>query len=151
MENEDQIVNEIDYKAQALVKHLNDPCIDDDFDVEVLMENCIYECQDKEYLVLTGDEPFENVKGDIHDSIYAFNRSFLAEQTGLPFGDFLKEEYSDELNEFLIAIVEMTCGMDKFVEEAIRADGRGHFLASYDGAESIVEVNGNEYYIYRVN
>lgn len=32
-----------------------------------------------------------------------------------------------------------------------RFDGRGHFLASYDGAEEEEQVNGEWYYIYRVN
>jgi hypothetical protein len=44
-------------------------------------------------------------------------------------------------------MVKGTCGLDSFVESAISADGRGRFLASYDGAES--EENG--YYIYRIN
>lgn len=30
-------------------------------------------------------------------------------------------------------------------------DGRGHYLASYDGEEHEEEVNGTTYYIYRIN
>jgi hypothetical protein len=36
---------------------------------------------------------------------------------------------------------------DAFVEDAISADGRGHFLSNYDGEE----VKQGEYFIYRVN
>jgi hypothetical protein len=38
-------------------------------------------------------------------------------------------------------------GLEGFVEEAVSADGRGHFLSSYDGEEN--EQDG--FYIYRIN
>jgi hypothetical protein len=37
--------------------------------------------------------------------------------------------------------------MDEFIEDAINADGRGHFIAYYDGVEN--EQDG--FYIYRVS
>ena len=37
--------------------------------------------------------------------------------------------------------------MDEFVEDAINADGRGHFLAQYDGNEN----EQDDFYIYRVD
>ena len=37
--------------------------------------------------------------------------------------------------------------MDELIEEAVSLDGRGHFLASYDGHEN----EHNDYFIYRTN
>jgi hypothetical protein len=41
--------------------------------------------------------------------------------------------------------------MNSFVEDAVRADGRGHFLNHYDGNEDEESVDGSNYYIYRTN
>jgi hypothetical protein len=37
--------------------------------------------------------------------------------------------------------------MEEFIADAIGADGRGHFISSYDGEEE--ELNG--FFIYRIN
>jgi hypothetical protein len=51
-------------------------------------------------------------------------------------------------NNAILSIIEKTDGgIDGFVEEAISADGRGHFLSSYDGDEN--EKDG--FFIYRIN
>lgn len=41
--------------------------------------------------------------------------------------------------------------MDEFVEDAIMEDGRGHFIAFYDGREEEQRVAGVDYYIYQIN
>lgn len=41
--------------------------------------------------------------------------------------------------------------MDGFIQAAISADGRGHFMSSYDGEENEVTVNDQTFYIYRLN
>ena len=46
---------------------------------------------------------------------------------------------------FILALIEETCRIDKFVDDAIDTDGRGHFISSYDGEE----VEAEEYFIYR--
>lgn len=40
---------------------------------------------------------------------------------------------------------------DEFVNKAIEADGRGHFLSKYDGAEHEVIVDDVLFFIYRIN
>ena len=51
-------------------------------------------------------------------------------------------------NDAILALIKKTDGgLDGFVEDAISADGRGHFLSSYDGDEN--EENG--FYIYRTS
>jgi hypothetical protein len=41
--------------------------------------------------------------------------------------------------------------MDDFKEDSISADGRGHFMSSYDGQENETDINGETFYIYRID
>jgi hypothetical protein len=41
--------------------------------------------------------------------------------------------------------------MDNFIVEAIGADGRRHFLSSYDGGEEEIIIDGEYFYCYRLN
>jgi hypothetical protein len=59
----------------------------------------------------------------------------------------MQEKCCEGCNDFFKAIIKGTCGLDKFVEDAIEADGRGHFLAYYDGEEN----EQGDCFIYRVN
>ena len=66
--------------------------------------------------------------------------------TGMDLEEFIKEiqgKYEDGNQELLRLIDDI----DDFVEDAVSADGRGHFLSPYDGRE---EPEG-DYYIYRTN
>lgn len=96
----------------------------------------------------------EYIKG----SIWAFNASFLAEYTELPEEIFsaLQEKRYEDANDPILKLVERTDGgLEGLVEDAVEADGRGHFLAGYDSEEHEVQVShrGLEttYYVYRVN
>ena len=103
---------------------------------------------DGDFLVLTEEEAEEMVVDYIEQSASYFNADFLAQMTELP------EEIFPHLvdqNEAVARLIEKTCGLDEFVAEAIRWDGRGHFLSSYDGEELEVEVDGQWFYIYRTN
>jgi hypothetical protein len=51
-------------------------------------------------------------------------------------------------NELVRALIE---DMDAFIEDAIGADGRGHFLSSYDGNEEEIKINDEYFYAYRPN
>src|SRR4051812_27567705 len=65
--------------------------------------------------------------------------SFLAEMT-----DFDQEVFEaiadngkcESNNDVIYNTIKKTCGIDTFVEAAISADGRGHFMSSYDGNEN---------------
>lgn len=105
-----------------------------------------------EYRVLTDDEAQEAATDSIRESLWAFNPSFLANQTNLPMSVFeaLANAYETS-NRAILQIVEESCGLEDLVEEAISHDGRGHFLASYDHNEDEIKVNGTYYYIYREN
>ena len=101
----------------------------------------------EEYYVLTDEEADDKAEEYILNSIWAFNSWFLLAH--MPSGideEIIKmaQEKCEGANETFTAMI---IDLDHFVEDAISADGRGHFLSSYDGAEN----EEGEYFIYRVN
>ena len=120
-------------------------------EIEEGYDSCIFLAQG-EYMVLNEHERNEKVKEYIQETLWAFIPSFLAEETGLPEEVFRAlSEKCESGNNAILTLVEKTCGLDPFVESAIKADGYGHFLASYDGKEGKVTVEGEDYFIYRIN
>ena len=101
------------------------------------------------YFVLTDQEADEYATSEIEDMLWAFDASWLAGYTGLNKAVFeaLAEGYENS-NEAIMALINNAGSMDEFVQDAIDADGRGHFVANYDGEEIELE---NDYYAYRVN
>ena len=63
----------------------------------------------------------------------------------------MQENSCEGANDFIESLIEKTCGMDSFIESAISADGRGHFISSYDGNEEEISVFGKYIYVYRIN
>lgn len=105
------------------------------------------------YLVLTDEETDEEIKKYILDSLWTFNSWFLVEQIDLPeeaieMIEVFKNTKCEDANSTIRAMIN---DEDDFVNAAISADGRGHFLSFYDGEEN--EVCGDEckYFIYRVD
>jgi hypothetical protein len=99
------------------------------------------------YLVLTDEEANERTSDYIETSIWAFNTGFLEAFMPIDYRAIEKiQELYEDANEPLKQLIE---DWDDFVESAISADGRGHFLSQYDGDELEVEINGEDYYIYR--
>jgi hypothetical protein len=102
----------------------------------------------QEYLVLTDREANRACRLYIEESLWAFNADFLI---GYIPGDinpnYLRplQEKCESANPLIRAMVGRR--FTRLVEDAIRADGRGHFLSSYDGNED--EQDG--YFIYRLN
>ena len=140
-------------------------------DYESFADFCENECDEVEdfdndnYLVLTDEEADEKAADYIKDSLWAFNASFLSSETGYPIEVFEslqdKCESGNDAVEALIDSQKSDTDMEGFIESAISADGRGHFLSSYDGNENEETVTGvtNEetgedsttFYIYRTN
>ncbi len=132
-------------RKQALAKYLEidvDDLTGDDDDES-------FELGSKEYLVLTDNEADERAADYIKDSLWAFNASFLAGYCDMPEEMFkaLQDKCEDANEAFLTCIERADGGLAGFIEEAISADGRGHFMSSYDGEEN----EAGEFYIYRVN
>ena len=106
-----------------------------------------------EYLVLTEGEADQEVQAYIEDSLWAFNAEFILDCCGLDSDPNvtkslrkMQEVSCEGCNDFIRALVDGTCGIEEFAEQAILADGRGQFLSTYDGEEG--EQDG--YYIYCV-
>ncbi len=103
----------------------------------------------QEYLVLDDEESEAKCKEQILDSLWAFNADFIIYHTNLPYESIemiknYQETKCEDCNETIKALI---TDLDKFVEDAISSDGRGHFLATYDGEEPQID----EYFIYRTN
>lgn len=125
-----------------------------------------FETESGEYAVGTDEEAREAAEIAIEQSVWAFNASFILSECGLPSEledgiKALQEAKCEDANEPLLALVQKCCpggmtGPHSFSESAILADGRGHFLSSYDSEENEQEAedaDGNKVtlYIYRVN
>jgi hypothetical protein len=54
-------------------------------------------------------------------------------------------------NDFILSLIEKCTSIEDFAQAAASADGRGHFLARYDGNENEETVMGKTFYIYRNN
>jgi len=108
--------------------------------------------EDGDYLVLTDDEADEMCKERILDSLWAFNSWFLASETGIDEAVFSAIQDNGKCESNNDAILSCIDDEDSFVDAAISADGRGHFLSGYDGKEDEVQVGDfGTFYIYRTN
>ena len=99
----------------------------------------------EEYLILDDDGVIEYMKDYVEDSASYFSSWFLEEVTELPKEIF---EAIEGKNDAVFQLIEETCGVDKFVREALRYDGAGHFISSYDGSEIDL---GNGLYAFRLS
>lgn len=131
-------------KQQALANFLEV----NESDIEINNDEYILSNGDS-YFVLTDQEADEYATSEIEYMLWAFNASWLASYTGLHEAVFeaLAGGYENS-NEAIMALINNAGSMDEFAQECIDADGRGHFVANYDGEEIELE---NGYYAYRVN
>jgi len=119
------------------------------------------EIDSEDHLVLTDEEADEAVREAIEESLWAFTPSFLSAHTGVDEEVF--EALADRCEGNNESFKRMIKDFDAFVEQAVSADGRGHFLAGYDHEEHYCdwqtverkdgkyETVTTEYYIYRRN
>lgn len=106
------------------------------------------------YIVLTDSEADDKAKEYIIETLWAFNAEFLAEQTDLDpeiFQAIIGNGKCEDNNDVIYNTIQKLGDIDYFVSAAISADGRGHFMSSYDGNENEERVGDTTYYIYRVN
>jgi hypothetical protein len=108
----------------------------------------VYKIASGEYAIASDEgEANKAVAEYIKESIWAFSPGFISQHctANLPVEVIqLIQEKCEDANPIILDLIE---SFDKFVDDAISADGRGHFLASYDGEEHEL---GN-YLIYRIN
>lgn len=119
-----------------------------------------------EWLVLTDEEADKKTREEIEGILWAFNPDFILKECNLikemdgptlhSVNESLRsiqEKCCENCNDFFKGLIKGTCGLDKFVQDAISADGRGHFLAYYDFREHFHEDSrsGEDFYIYQIN
>lgn len=116
-------------------------------------DDCVFDTEDAEYLVLTDDEADDRLRAEIRDSVWAFNPDFIAEhsfacsENRTAFAELLKiaqEKLCESANDLLFSVID---DFDEFVADAEAADGRGHFLSQWGSTE--IEL-GDGLYAYRV-
>ena len=108
------------------------------------------------YEVLTEEQADARAKEEILNSLWAFNSDFIIQhcknfekmdiyevETAKKSLRYAQENCCENANGLVYALID---DIDEFVEDAINADGRGHFISFYDGVEN--EQDG--FYIYRV-
>ena len=116
-----------------------------------------FEAEGGEYLVLTDAEADLEVKNRIKEDLWAFRSSFIVShvknyanlsQKQVEVMEEALEKMQAKLCEGANPIVEaLIDNMSRFIDDAVEADGRGHFLASYDGDEAETK----NFFIYRIN
>ena len=139
----DHLTNEYELQAIVLAQYLAEGDNRPDYD------EAQNDYDNEDCLVLTDEEADEAVREDIEEMVWAFNASFLQAHTGVDANAIEKiQEMCEDANEPLTAMIK---DFDYFVEDAVKCDGRGHFIASYDHEENCITFNGITYYIYRRN
>ena len=136
-------------KQLALAKHLK-LSVDEIDDIEFLedesgSEPVEFTYGQDSYHVLTDEEATERCKDYIKHTLYAFNPEFIHMYVSI---DIKTLEKISELRESANPVIKKLLGekLDDFIESVITYDGRGHFLASYDGQEH----EEDDYFIYKL-
>lgn len=97
--------------------------------------------KDQFYVAVDDEDADKLARKNIEDTLWAFNSDFIAEHSsgirevgerGIKALHKMQEDLCESANSIVKALID---DMDDFVEDAISADGRGHFISSYDGEE----------------
>ena len=122
----------------------------------------IFDVGAREYLVVTEQEANCIIAEQVENELWAFHPEWLVRHTLLRNNEkfapadyeailqafsAIQQHFMETCNPMLRGLIEATCGMLLFIEEAIAHNGRGHFLAPCDEDE---EKQG-DFYIYRMN
>lgn len=138
-------------KIEALTKHLKIELS------EVSKKHCddSFEIGREEYIVLNDSEADEKAKEYILDSLWAFVPSFLAAHISDVSEEMIKkiQENCENANPVILKLLD---DKEHFIQDALRSDGRGHFLNTYDGEEHEISWQDDKgdrhsYFIYRTN
>jgi hypothetical protein len=138
-------------RKKALAEHLGMSELEVN-DIKDLCDNLLFGVEGEEWLVMNDEEANELVEEYIEQSLWAFNPTFLSRVTGVPKGAFAScGEECEGANGWIKQLITKTWGWDSFIDSAVNADGRGHFLSPYDGQEHVVETDEGTWYLYQVS
>lgn len=131
-------------KIEALAKHLE---VEPTELSESRYDSNVIEHGREEYLVLDDSETDEKVAEYIRESVWTFRPEFLASHMDGIDAEDLKpiQEKCESANPIIIKLID---DFERFVSDAVASDGRGHFLAQYDGEE--IELK-NGLFAFRIN
>lgn len=122
----------------------------------------IFSVGTREYLVVTELEAAGIIAEQIEGELWAFHPKSIIRHTllreGIPLDNddynamiqglaAIQDRLMEKCNPMLKGLIDATCGMPFFIEEAVAHQGRGHFLAPYDEHEE----RQGDFYIYRMN
>lgn len=148
-------------RKEALANYLGMEKPEKDLIQKDISQDNVYTVGRSEYLVLTDEEANDKAREEIEHSLWAFNPEFILRHnencSSMDNWEYdaaieaLKEAQGKSCENLNGLVRCLISNMDEFVEDAIMEDGRGHFVAFYDGREEIQEVDGTDYYIYQVN
>lgn len=142
--------DDVDERRRALALHINVSL--DDVDTAEY-GSYSFEADGEEWLVLTAEEAEEACEERIRDELWAFNADFLVRY--VPNGitaehlEKMRGNSCEDINDAFVALVESGGSFSALVEDAISADGMGHFLSHYDGNE--VDSQCGRYVMFRTN
>lgn len=111
-----------------------------------------FEVGNQEYLIVNDTEANKAAREYILESLWAFRGSFIADHLKPEFEAYMGakdiEDYCglkcEDANDWVKGLIKNKA---EFVNDAIGSDGRGHFLAQYDGREN----RFGTWFIYRIN
>jgi hypothetical protein len=146
----------MDTKQEALAVYLE--CEPDDLEKASYDKN-LFEYGMESYLVLDDAEADQYAKDRILESLWAFNTEFVLSHSRIDVDDSneesivealkkMQEKLCEDANPIVRALIK---DEEAFIADAVEADGRGHFLSSYDGEEHEITFAEELYYIYRQN
>lgn len=115
-------------------------------------ETCLPFMPDDNYVVMRDEEADAAALEYVRESVQYFSASFLAGFLDLDVEIIEAIQGVNEEKARVALLALLGDRLDDFVDEAISCDGRGHFLASYDGNE--FEFNARDYghgyfFVYR--
>lgn len=117
-------------------------------------DDTVLEVEGQEWLALDDSEADSRAHAEVERLLWAFNASFLAGETGIDqsaFDAIQANGRCEDNNDAILSMIKGTCGLESFVESAVGADGRPHFLAQYDGDVVEVTCGDTMIFFYRGN
>lgn len=113
----------------------------------------------EEYAVGTGEQADNAAIKSCKERLWSFQTRFILAQCGLSmelavYLERFQADKCEDANPVLAELIKKCMrggGVREFCRKAIEADGRGHFLSSWDDEECSQVVAGERYFIYRIN
>ena len=140
-----ELINDIGLEGftEYAQQYIIDNCLNIDWFNDAMIEsneNYVYDLEEEELQELLEEYDVETAEELINE----FNSQY---ENGY---QWYKEIFGTEDIQYVIDKYDLL-NIGAVIEFCQEVDGRGHIIASYDGIENEVEVDGITYYLYRLN